>query len=261
MKELPGPQNLQQWMLSWKVFKVATIMMGIISLASLQLYEKMVERLVVQWPRAWGLICAAEDKARAERLEKIRRKLMQEQAAGRQVPADWSEAQPWTCCFRMLALDEEYWNEQVRHPAAAWMASGAREIPLAPAEQVALAHMPGGKEDLEVPKEEGGGSSRKRQSNKDKRAAKAKRIKTEREELERLRSQHSSGGQRAAGGKAKGKGKSKDQGGAQICYSFANGTGACGQSAPGSSCPQKRARKCQFCLSPGHRNAQCPEGA
>jgi len=76
MRELPGPQNLQQWLTSWRVYKAACLMLSISSLASLQVYEKAIERLVLQWPKCWGLIYQAEDKARAERLDKIRRRLM-----------------------------------------------------------------------------------------------------------------------------------------------------------------------------------------
>ena len=55
MKELPGPQNLQQWLACWRVYKTACICLGIAALASLQLYEKVIEKLVLQWPKAWGL--------------------------------------------------------------------------------------------------------------------------------------------------------------------------------------------------------------
>ena len=75
MRELPGPQNLQQWLTSWRLYKAACLMLRISSLASLQIYEKAIERLVLQWPRCWGLIYQAEDIARAERLDKTRRKL------------------------------------------------------------------------------------------------------------------------------------------------------------------------------------------
>ena len=75
---------------------------------------------------------------------------------------------------------------------------------------------------MEIDKEESGEPRRK-----DKRQAGAKRIKLEREELDKLR-RASSGGQGAAPAKSKGKGKSKDQAGVQICYSFTNGTGPCG---------------------------------
>jgi len=45
------------------------------SIASLEAYAKQVEKLTTQWPRCWGLIYLAHDSGRAERLEKIRRKL------------------------------------------------------------------------------------------------------------------------------------------------------------------------------------------
>ena len=48
VREMPGPQNMLQWLSSWKVYKVALIMLDIASLASLQLYEKTIERLVLQ---------------------------------------------------------------------------------------------------------------------------------------------------------------------------------------------------------------------
>ena len=131
MKEMPGPQNLQQWQACWRVFKTAALMLGIVSLTALLNYEKMVERLVVQWPAAWGLICQAEDKARAERLEKIRRNLQAEAAQGKQMPAEWDVDAPWTCCFQTLTRDESFWSEQVRHPAVSWLAAGGRGAPVA----------------------------------------------------------------------------------------------------------------------------------
>ena len=257
MRELPGPQNLQQWLLSWRVFKVAAISLDICSLASLQLYEKTVERLVLQWPGCWGLIAAAEDKGRSEKWDKWRRKYLQEEANGGALPADWHPDKPWTSCLRALAMDEEYWNEQVRHPAASWVAAGSRGMALAPAEQVAAAHFPGGAEVLDHSWEEP--DTKKRQSNRDKRMARSKRIRADREELEKLRG-HRAEGKGGSGGKGKQKGKSKDQSGVQICYSYANGTGPCGQLPPGAECLQrtKRAHKCQLCLSPGHRNSECP---
>ena len=113
MEELPGPQNLQQWLVSWRVFKAACICLNIVTLAALQLYEKVIEKLVLQWPKAWGLIAQADDKARAEKLEKIRRNIVLEVAAGA-TPREFTEDEPWTACFRALALDETFWNEQVR---------------------------------------------------------------------------------------------------------------------------------------------------
>ena len=162
LKELPGLQNFQQWLLSWRVFKTASIMLDIISLAALLRYEKMMERLVNQWPKAWGLIYSADDKARAEHIDKIRRSLLRDKSKGKEMPEDFSEQSPWTTCLRLLSQDDAYWDEQVRHPAAAWMASGAKGVPMAAAEQVAMAHHPGVADSMDVPKEDHEG--RKRQT-------------------------------------------------------------------------------------------------
>ena len=143
MREMPGPQNFQQWQACWKVFMTGSLMLGIISLTALLNYEKMIERLVIQWPAAWDLICQAEDKARAERLEKIRRNFVAEAAQGKQMPADWGADAPWTSCFQALTRDETFWSEQVRHPAVSWLAAGGRGAPIAAAEAIAGAHFPG----------------------------------------------------------------------------------------------------------------------
>eukprot|EP00435_Cladocopium_sp_Y103_P017963 s5122_g4.t1 len=239
MQELPGPQNYQQWLTSWRVFRTAAIMLNIASLSTLHGYEKAIERLTIQWPRCWGLIAYAEDKARADRLDKIRRRLQQDAARGKEMPTDWTEDNPWNSCLKILTHDEDFWNEQIRHPAASWMASGGKGVPMAPAEQAALAHIPGGSEIMDI-EQEGHGDNRRRQANRDKRAAKARRIKAEREELDtyRRKSQPSDG---KSGGqdKGRGKGKSKDQAGTQICFSWANGSGICGSVEPGGACLQK----------------------
>ena len=85
LKEMPGPRNLLQWLPSWKVYK-ACIMLDVVSLA-LQLYEKTIERLVLLWPKCWHLVVLADDKARAERLEKIRRRFIRDEDGGRAVPS------------------------------------------------------------------------------------------------------------------------------------------------------------------------------
>jgi len=255
MKKLPGRQNFLQWLACWRVFKVAAISLNTVSLAALQQYEKTVERLTLHWPHAWGLIAQAEDKGRAEKLEKIRRGLVADQLAGRTTPPDWDADNPWSLCFKALAKDETFWSEQVWHPAAAWLASGGKGAPLAPSETIAATHLLGGAEAMETPKED---VEKKRQSNPDRRTAKKKRMQDERDELQKFRS--ASGGHGHPGGKGSSKGKAKDKGGAEICFSW-QGKGPCAEVHVGGECKGKvkRARKCQHCLSPGHRNDACPQ--
>lgn len=231
-KDLPGPASFQAWTSSWKVFKTACLMLNIVNLAALEAYYRTIERMVIQYPKCWGLIYSADDTARAEKLEKIKRHLTFEASVGRQVPQDWDPKNPWSSVFMELTRDISFWAERVHHPAAEAGEGGD----------------PGG---------------RKRQANRDKRAAQKKRRNMDREELKRLRqnTDHVQG----AGGKGKSKGgkgagKSKDQSGAAICFSWASGMGPCGKLPPGAecACQVKRVHKCRKCLSPSHQDDSCP---
>ena len=53
MRELPGPQNWMQWLSSWRVYKQLSDVRHCES-GALQLYEKHLERLTMQWPNAGG---------------------------------------------------------------------------------------------------------------------------------------------------------------------------------------------------------------
>lgn len=257
-KELPGPGNYQQWLHSWRVFKTAALMLGIVSLAALQAYEKHIEKLTLQWPLVWGLIAKTDDTARAEKLDKIKRKILVDIGNGSPAPIDWDATAPWSCCFKMLVQDERWWTEQVRNPAMAWTAAGQKGSPSTPADNVTRAHFPGVHDS---PTESGEAGDRKRQANRDKRLAKKARWQKEREELNRYRA---GGKQKETGNhenKGKGKPKTKDQSGEEICFSFASGKGSCAKVNPGGAClgKVKRVHKCQICLSPNHRNGECPD--
>eukprot|EP00435_Cladocopium_sp_Y103_P054001 s826_g17.t1 len=259
-REFPGPQNFQMWQASWRVFRVAAISLDVCSLAALIAYEKVIERLTVQWPRNWSLICYADDKARAERLERVRRQIVLDKGNGKTIPADFTEEKPWSTCFRLVAQDEICWNEQVRHPATSWLASGSKGTPMATAESMTMAHFPGLPDGQDLESNGGERDERRRQANRDKRAAKKRRAQADREELTKWRSSNSTGKGSNVGGKGKGKMKGKDQAGEEICFSWAKNSGPCAGLTPGSECKSKvkRSHKCQYCLSPGHTNEQCP---
>ena len=260
-KDLPGPASFQAWTSSWKVFKTACLMLNIVNLAALEAYYRTIERMVIQYPKCWGLIYSADDTARAEKLEKIKRHLTFEASVGRQVPQDWDPGKPWSTVFMELTRDITFWSERVHHPAAAWIAEGSRGAPTVATEQAVINHLPGG-EDLQESGEVADPGNRKRQANRDKRAAVKKRRLQEREELRNLRQSQSSGGAPNGKGKSKGKsgGKSKDQSGAAICFSWASGSGPCGKLPPGAECAGqvKRVHKCRKCLSPSHQDDSCP---
>ena len=259
-KELPGPNNFQMWLGCWRVFKSAALMLNIATLAALTNYERFVERLVTQWPLCWGLIAQAEDKMRAEGLERLRRRMMTSSALGRQTPVNWDPTKPWTAVFDAAVAEVEYWAENVHHPAAAWLASGSRGKPIVASEAALHAHLPGGHDaSLETTGDE---YKRKAQVNRDKRLAKKRRAFEEREELKKLRGQH--GGHatpeaKGAMGKGQSKGKTKDQSGKPLCFAWSAGNSPCGHLGPGAEClgTVKRVHKCRICLSPSHQESKC----
>lgn len=197
-------------------------------------------------------------------MAKLRRYFTVEAGLGRQVPRDWDQRSPWSCLFIQLAKDDAYWAEKVHIPASAWVAAGAKGQPVVATEAAVKAHVPGLQDT--VPLEHDSPDSRKRQANRDRKQARKRRFQSDMEELRKLRQggpqhqgQSSGSGGKASGGK--GKSKSKDQAGTPLCFSWASGSGVCGDLPPGSECkgPVKRAHKCRKCLSPAHKDADCPK--
>eukprot|EP00971_Amphidinium_carterae_P273050 5419446-Amphidinium_carterae.2 len=61
-------------------------MLKIASLAALTAYECFMEKLTRMWPTAWHLVYSADDKCRAEHLERIRRSVVLDEACGKRRP-------------------------------------------------------------------------------------------------------------------------------------------------------------------------------
>ena len=55
----------------------------------------------------------------------------------------WTEENPWNYSLIFVLQDDCFWGEQVHQPAIAWLVYGGRGVPLTPAEQVCMAHVPG----------------------------------------------------------------------------------------------------------------------
>ena len=139
---------------------------------------------------------------------------MMNQAVGDAVPRGWVETRLcWGPIFKLLIEDHQFWQEHVHAPAMSWLAYGRHGQPKTPSEVMAAASFVGGEAALKAGTEPVGTSrasadpsspSRKQQANRDKREARKKRLKNDREELQRLRGD--------GPGKAKGRGKGKTEG-------------------------------------------------
>ena len=272
-REVPGPENFIQWEASWEMFTVAMIMLGAGTVAALSTYKVAIRTLVTTWPDCWHLIALADDKMRAEHWERIRRVIAAEILAGNPTPAGYTAAQPWSAVIRRSAKDERFWDEQVRHPAAAWVARGARGVQLAPEERIAQTHLPGGQASLEPEVEAPGtgsltggpGSGRKKRKTG---GGKGGVIPGSGQLaiMDAPTTANKDGNKGKPGGKPRRdspsgggkKGESKDTpytGDTCLNWDLKRGMGPCASMAPGTVCPVGRKHVCRTCGKP-HRTAE-----
>ena len=128
-KELPGPTSWTQWLAAWRAFQTASIMLDILPLSTLQLYERHMEKLVKLYPSCWHLIVMADEKARGEKWARVRLRITAEMATGKPAPERWDPKKPWIAALHLLIGDTNFWDEQVRAPANAWVAMRSRATP------------------------------------------------------------------------------------------------------------------------------------
>ena len=275
-KEVPGPQNYVVWKYCWRTFRCSVIQLGIVREAALTSYSQVIESLVQEWPDCWSLVYMADDKARAEGLARKRRAILSSIASGSPPPPLWDAAAPWTACFMALANDDQYWNRQVRHLAVSWLTRGKRGTPQTREQLITAQSFSGGSPQAvsdagltEVP----AGATIQRHNLPGQGQSKQAKTKRRLQSLAAAASSPSTprvapyAGGKDKGGKGKDKGKGRggkggsgskggrhsvDQNGAQICYSWNNGSGACAQVPVGSPCPAGRSHACSICLSRAH---------
>jgi len=282
--ELPGPENWLAWKASWGVFRVTLIGMQLVSYGILERYEKAIEEFVTEWPECWGFIAKAEDQARRDEMERIRRRADEDSAMGRDWCKDYTTARPWEFTFAQLSNPRhEYWIREVREPITTWMTrTGMKSgTPVTTADRVLGQVAPGLAVDTSraKPHRGGGGGANAGSGATDKAdaadaatkasAAAAKAGKTK---LKKLKKQLKKAKKAKAvsrpppppppppaggdGGKGKGKSKGKTPDGKPICFSWARGKGGkCANLGPNQAClgDPKREHVCEICFSPDHK--------
>ena len=279
-REVPGPSNLSGWKYCWRVFRCAAIMLDMIPETALMEYQRTMERLVADWPECWHLVYVADDKARWEYWEQKVRQIESEIASGAPAPHLWDPAKPWGAALFAMARDDRYWDHEVRHPAVSWMSHGRHGSLKTREELIASVALSGGSAALnaqasapagaQLTKDEADttpwGPAKIPRLSKGARKAANRAAAALAEQKATAIAAHQSqwdknGHGKGAKGKGKGKdigkaGKGKDANGTQICYSYNNGDGPCGQCGPGSTCPNSRSHVCSFCGG-AHRSKDC----
>ncbi len=105
-KSLRGPPNFQSWLKSWNVFKVAMIMLGQASSASLEAYEEKIRQVATEdFPaQCWFLIYQADVRARSEYWDKFLRITQLEQS--KKAIDGFDKSLPWDYVIRFSVDDD-----------------------------------------------------------------------------------------------------------------------------------------------------------
>ena len=136
--EMPGPENVRQWTVCWRVFCTIMRSLQLAVHAALTAYEQNIHRLCDRYPDCWGLIYQADDDLRAEIWEEFRRELLtRAQATPLAPPRLWDAAVPWSAVILESAggpghdLGKEFTRDQLIEPPNLWI---SRSSPGAPPE-------------------------------------------------------------------------------------------------------------------------------
>ena len=141
--EVPGPPTYKAWAACWRVFRSLLFMLKhpssgnpVATPACSEEYFENVTRLNEDYPETWYLIMQAEDRCRAEMLERHRRTLTKAAAENRlPMNLEFNPAQPWVGCFVFAARDQEHWMKHVIRPAQNFLARGGRQMTMEKAEK------------------------------------------------------------------------------------------------------------------------------
>ena len=208
---------------------------------------------------------------RAEHPVRTRRSI----AAKSGPPPGRDPTEPGSLVLQAVAGNDKFRDDQVSHPAAAWVAAGAKGVPMTPEERMATTHIPGGVAQitpmLEPPiKQTSENRKRKREERKMRRQSAVQEPAHFRDSAKSRQAGGGGGGGGGfggdqgrgpgkAGGKGTGKTRAHDVSGKELCLSWTNRVGDGDSLPPKAPCPKGRVHKCQVYPSPEHRASTRPQ--
>ena len=127
--EVPGPPSLEMWEACWAVYETILLMLTfpsvnqsdpepVLDLIAAETYVEAFRALARENAECWFLCCRAEDRARAEHVPRVARKLKDKNGT----KPSWSEV------YIAVAEDTAFWDQEVRRPALQFLARNKRPV-------------------------------------------------------------------------------------------------------------------------------------
>ena len=127
-----GPSCFEDWLPSWRMLKTSLIMLMLVTLGTLNAYE----RLITTWARrygrkAWASLYQADCRMRKTRIARIRRRGASEALKAREEGHDHPfNRMPWDWAFRQAvspAEQADWWKNEFVEPAGLLLSGAIKE--------------------------------------------------------------------------------------------------------------------------------------
>ena len=262
-RELNGPPSFKEWIRSWQVFAFGMEVHSAAARTRLERYSARIAKLDMQYPDMWWIIGMADIRCRSEHLERIRRLLAAEHAAGRFLSYD--PRKPWDIVFREAARDQDFWTEHVDKKAMRFCTRLATDRQLqddgcGPIEEADTWVGGSGHTHRQGGSGGGGGAGGGSSGGTSNRGGGGKRTRAKRRGLVAAlaspsparKAQRAGPPRKQADARAKDGKYFRDSTDRQICWEWNRPGAGCKE-----ICPNRRAHCCEWCRSTDHRSSKC----
>ena len=260
--EVAGPPSFNEWLAAYRVFSVAMRALRAATTTRLLMYQNKIQKLNETYGHVcWWLVAQADQRMRAEHLERIRRRAEEERAAaiaaGGVHPFD--PAVPWDYCLKAATLDRHFWEEELDRKCMLY-----------------ITHLKSQKQltddghGVDLPSS-GSRATRRADGGAPQGAGAAKRQRPDKKSRHNSTDQEGNGGNDAPrkkgkaagkGGKQSSKGQARlpdgrwrsDDKGREICWLWNRAEDGCSD-----ICPNTRSHVCEWCRSFKHKSVRCPQ--
>jgi hypothetical protein len=123
-KELPGPPTFEHWWSSFRVLRVAYLLLDVAPPELLDNYGEMLRGFSTLYgAQAWFIVYSADVRMRSEQFDRVRRYAERDhdKAVQEGITTHFDPSKPWHTIFRAAIEDKLWWDENLHRPAVLFL--------------------------------------------------------------------------------------------------------------------------------------------
>ena len=120
VKRLPGPGNIWQYNLCYRVWHTSMVILGYIGDERCRQYGEKIERFDKMYPDCWDIIYSGCKDTRKNTFQRVRMDL-DNRHEKKPVPG-YDPERPWHHVMRLVLGDKDHWDETIHRPCMQYLA-------------------------------------------------------------------------------------------------------------------------------------------